>query len=197
MPSCRRSTGGRSAPEFGNHSAATVIAARAPIRRLSPDAVGELAPALGALLLDAVADGASVGFMADLSREHATDYWRAIAAVPEGRVVLVSEDAEGVAGVVIVVPMQADFQPHRAGIAKLVVHRRARGRGLGAALMQAAEEEARALGKTLISLFTRNGGDAERLYARQGWVKAGMIPNDSLQPDGSPCDVAIYYKRIG
>jgi ribosomal protein S18 acetylase RimI-like enzyme len=167
------------------------------IRRLSAKEIDQSAPSLAALLTDAVRDGASIGFMDDLTLERATDYWRSVAASPEGRVVLVGEDTDGVVGVVIVAPIDNEIQPHRAEICKLAVHRRARGRGLGTALMLAAEAQASAMGKTLATLFTRDRSGAERLYSRLGWVKVGVIPEDSVKPDGTLCDAAIFYKRIG
>jgi len=167
------------------------------IRRLGTEDIRGFAPILAALFLDAVQEGASIGFMDDLTLERATRYWCDVADAPQGRVVLAGEDAAGIAGVVIVAPMPGETQPHRAEIAKMVVHRRARGRGLGTALMRAAEDEARAMGKSLATLFTRSGSDAERLYRRLGWLKAGVIPDDSLKPDGALCDGAVFYKRIG
>jgi GNAT superfamily N-acetyltransferase len=167
------------------------------IRRLAPRDVAEAAPALAAIFVDAVADGASIGFMADLTAERAAGYWRGLAAAMGERVVLAGSDAEGIAGVVIVAPLATGFQPHRAEILKLVVHRRARGRGLGAALLRAAEDAARALDRTVLTLWTRHGGGAEPLYSGLGWTLAGIIPDDSLRPDGTLCDAAIYYKRIG
>ena len=167
------------------------------IRRLGTEDIRGFAPVLAALFLDAVQEGASIGFMDDLTLERATRYWCDVADAPQGRVVLAGEDAAGIAGVVIVAPMPGETQPHRAEIAKMVVHRRARGRGLGTALMRAAEDEARAMGKSLATLFTRSGSDAERLYRRLGWLKAGVIPDDSRKPDGTLCDGAVFYKRVG
>lgn len=166
------------------------------IRVLSAGEIAAVASSLAALLVDAVEDGASIGFMNGLTIERAAGYWRALADSPAGRVVLVAEDAAGVAGTVTVVPMRNEFQPHRAEIAKLVVHRRARGRGVGANLLIAAEDQARAMGRWLLTLFTRDGGEAERLYLRAGWRKAGVIPEDSLRPDGNLCDGAIFHKRL-
>jgi GNAT superfamily N-acetyltransferase len=87
-------------------------------------------------------------------------------------------------------------QPHRADVKKLLVHRSARGRGIGMALMTAAEEAARARGRTLLVLDTALGDDAERLYARAGWNRVGVIPGDALFPDGSPCDTVVFWKNL-
>jgi ribosomal protein S18 acetylase RimI-like enzyme len=166
------------------------------VRALAADELARATGALAELLVDAVHDGASVGFLAGLDRERATLYWRDVAAEPKGRVVLIAEDAAGIVGVVIVAPIPVEVQPHRAEIFKLIVHRRARGRGLGERLMRAAEAEACAMGRRVLSLYTRHGSDGERLYARLGWTRAGIIPDDSLKPDGTLCDAAIFYKRL-
>ena len=169
------------------------------IHALGPDEVENAASALGAVLLDCVAGGASVSFMADLTRERAEAFWRGVAeaARHDRRGVLVAEDDEGIAGVVEVIPAGPDNQPHRADIAKMLVHRRARRRGLAEALLRAAESAATAMGKTLLVLDTVTGGDAERLYARLGWTRVGVIPDYALFPDGRPCDTTVFYKRGG
>ena len=87
-------------------------------------------------------------------------------------------------------------QPHRAEIAKLLVHRAARGRGIAALLMDAAEAEARAEGRTLLVLDAVTGGDAARLYDRLGWTTVGVIPGYALYPDGRPCDTTVFWKRL-
>jgi GNAT superfamily N-acetyltransferase len=87
-------------------------------------------------------------------------------------------------------------QPHRADVAKLLVHRSARRRGLARLLMEHAEREARAEGKTLLVLDTVTGEDAERLYTRLGWTRVGVIPNYALYPDGSPCDTTVFWKAV-
>jgi GNAT superfamily N-acetyltransferase len=167
-----------------------------PIRRLTPDDIAASAPSLACLLLDAVADGASVGFLADLAAPRAEAYWRGIAAATDGRVVLAADDAQGIAGVVLVLPYATEIQPHRAEIAKLIVHRRARRKGIATALLQAAEDSARGMGRTVLSLFTRAGSEGEPLYRARGWTRVGVIVADSLRPDGTLCDGAIYTKRL-
>jgi GNAT superfamily N-acetyltransferase len=169
------------------------------ILALDPDAIEVAASALASVLLDCVQGGASVSFMADLSRDQAEAFWRGAAneARADGRAVLVAEDAAGIVGVVEVIPAWADNQPHRADIAKMLVHRRARRRGLAEALLRAAEQAAADMAKTLLVLDTVTGGDAERLYARMGWMKAGVIPDYALFPDGRFCDTTVFYKRVG
>ena len=152
---------------------------------------------LAQLLLDAVASGASVGFLDSLSAHDAAEWWRAkIASADLRAVFLVARDAEGIAGTVQLLPAAMPNQPHRADIAKLQVHRRARGQGLGRALMEAIESRARAAGFTLLTLDTKLGDSAETLYERSGWTRVGVIPNYALDPDGSSCDTVIFYKQL-
>jgi GNAT superfamily N-acetyltransferase len=154
--------------------------------------------ALAAVLVDCVEGGASVSFMHPLAPAKAAAFWRGLAGdVAAGRRLLfVAEDAVGIVGTVQVVLDQPENQPHRADIAKMLVHRRARGRGLGAALMRAAEEGARAAGKTLLVLDTATGSDAERLYLRLGWQRVGVVPDYALWPRGGLCATTFYYRRL-
>lgn len=149
------------------------------------------------VLIDCVEGGASVSFMAPMSRDTADAYWRqASASIASGeRVVLVAEDGEGILGTVQVVLALPENQRHRGEIAKMLVHRRARRRGVGAALLAAAERNAVDAGKTLLVLDTASG-DAERLYLRQEWQPCGQIPNYALMPDGTPCATTIYFKAL-
>ena len=150
------------------------------------------------LLLDCVDGGASVGFVLPLPRERARSFWRRTAdEVAAGRrVLLVAEDAAGICGAVQVVLDQPDNGPHRADVAKMLVHRRARRRGLGESLLRAAEDAARARGKTLLVLDTETGSDAERLYARLGWVRVGEIPRYALLPAGGLCSTTYFYRDL-
>jgi GNAT superfamily N-acetyltransferase len=154
---------------------------------------------LSDVLIDCVAGGASVSFMWPLSREKAHMFWRdtAASAARGERVVLAAEDAGGaIVGTVQVVWAQPENQPHRGGLAKMLVHRQARRHGIGAALLVAAEQSARSAGKTLLVLDTVTGGDAERLYARLGWQRCGEIPNYALWPDGRPCATTVFFKSL-
>jgi len=166
------------------------------IRRLHTVGETELQQ-LAEVLMDCVAGGASVGFMQPLRAERALVFWRDVAAgVERGeRVLLVAEDAEGIVGTAQVVLAMPDNQPHRADLSKMLVHRRARRGGVGAALLRAAEAAAREAGKTLIVLDTASA-EAERLYERGGYVSAGVIPGYALWPQGGPCDTRIYYRVL-
>jgi GNAT superfamily N-acetyltransferase len=153
---------------------------------------------LSDVLIDCVEGGASVSFMLPMSRPKAEAFWRTVAAsVARGeRLVLVAEDDAGViVGCVQVILAQPENQPHRGDLAKMLVHRRARRRGIGAALLAAAERSALSAGKTLLVLDTASG-DAERLYARKGWQRCGQIPNYALWPDGTPCATTIFFKFL-
>ncbi len=154
--------------------------------------------ALADLLIDCVEGGASVSFMHPLAPEKALAFWRRVGeGVAAGaRALLVAEDDGGVVGCVQLVFDLPENQPHRAEIAKMLVHRRARRQGVGAALMLAAEAEARAAGKTLLVLDAVTGGDAARLYQRLGWQTVGVIPGYALWPRGGECATTFFYKSL-
>jgi GNAT superfamily N-acetyltransferase len=154
---------------------------------------------LSDVLIDCVEGGASVSFMLPMSRAKAEGYWhRTSACVARGeRVVLAAEDAAGtIVGTVQVILDQPENQPHRGDLAKMLVHRRVRRQGVGAALLAAAERSALSAGKTLLVLDTASGA-AERLYARQGWQRCGQIPNYALMPGGTPCATTFFFKTLG
>ena len=155
---------------------------------------------LSDVLIDCLEGGASVGFMLPISRAKAEGFWHSTSAsLARGeRVVLAAEDAAGtIVGTVQVILDQPENQPHRGDIAKMLVHRRVRRQGVGAALLAAAERSALSAGKTLLVLDTVTGSDAERLYARQGWQPCGQIPNYALWPNGMPCATMIFFKLLG
>jgi GNAT superfamily N-acetyltransferase len=153
---------------------------------------------LADVLVDCVEGGASVSFMLPLTQERARAFWQGLAdAVVQGRRLLfVAIDAAGIVGTAQVILSQPENQPHRADIAKMLVHRRGRRGGIGAALMRAAESGAHAAGKTLLVLDTVTGGDAERLYERLGWARVGVIPDYALWPQGGFCSTTVYYRRL-
>ena len=156
------------------------------------------AKALAALLIDCVEGGASVSFMHPLPMAEALAFWHGVggAAARGERGLLVAEDESGIVGTVQLVLAQPPNQPHRADLSKMLVHRRARRRGLGQALMQAAEQLARDCGKTLLVLDTAST-DAERLYISLGWQRCGAIPGYALLPHGGLCDTTYLYRVLG
>lgn len=154
---------------------------------------------LSDVLIDCVEGGASVSFMHPLSREKAERFWRSSGdSVDRGeRIVIGAKDADGViVGTLSVIFAVPENQPHRADLAKMLVHRRARNAGVGAALLQAAEQAARAAGRWLLVLDTVTDSAAARLYVRHGWRRCGEIPNYALWPDGRLCPTTFYYKEL-
>lgn len=164
------------------------------LHALDPQSLAELTD----VLLDCVNGGASVGFMSPLSRQHAAAFWTRIATdISAGRrAILVVSDDIGICGTVQLVLDLPDNQPHRADLCKMLVHRRARRRGVGASLMTAAESLARECGRSLLVLDAVTNGDAARLYASLGWTRVGDIPNYALMPDASLCGTTYFYKDV-
>jgi GNAT superfamily N-acetyltransferase len=154
--------------------------------------------ALAGVLIDCVEGGASVSFMHPLTRDRAVAFWRRVAqGVAAGeRALLVAEDGQGLCGTVQLVFELPENQPHRADLAKMLVVRRARRQGLGAALMRAAEATARECGKTLLVLDAVTGGDAARLYEHLGWTRVGEIPGYALMPRGGLVGTTVYYRNL-
>ena len=169
---------------------------RLTLRRLAHVDDAEIA-ALAALMVGVVEGGASIGFMLPIDAARAEAFWRSVAAAVERneRALFVADDGDGLVGTVQLVTAQPENQPHRADVAKMMVAPRARRQGIGAALMQAAEHEAVAQGKTLLVLDTASA-DAERLYARLGWQRCGTVPGYALLPQGGPCDTTYFYRVL-
>lgn len=167
------------------------------IRRLAAPTADDLA-GLSDVLTDCVDGGASVSFMAPVSREKAMAFWQRVAedAKAGRRILLVASDETGIVGTVQVVLDMPENQPHRGDIAKMLVHRRARGCGLGAALLTAAEAAARQAGRSLLVLDTVSDSSGARLYQRLGWVRVGEIPDFALLPQGGLCPTTFYYRHL-
>jgi len=168
-----------------------------PIRRLHGVDESQIV-ALADLLIDCIDGGAGVSFLHPLAPDRARAFWRDVADdVSKGaRALLVAEDDSGIVGTVQLVLAQPENQPHRADLSKMLVHRRARRRGLGAALLGAAEQTARECARTLLVLDTNTASDAERLYERLGWVRVGEIPDFSVQPRGGLRATTVFYKKL-
>jgi putative methionine-R-sulfoxide reductase with GAF domain/GNAT superfamily N-acetyltransferase len=171
---------------------------RVEVRSLGADEARGLIDALAEVLVDCVAGGASVSYMAGLSHSEARAVFEGVVAeVERGRRLLFAAFIDGaLVGTVQVVHALPPNQPHRADVAKLLVHRSARRRGIGRLLMEHAEAESTNQGKTLLVLDTVTGSPAERLYQRLGWTKTGVIPDYALDPDGRPCDTTILWKQL-
>lgn len=169
------------------------------IESLGADAAAREIPALASLLEDAVDSGASVGFLPPMPPGEAAGYWQTVvAALRNGaRVLLVAREPDGR----LVGTAQVDLEArpngrHRAEVAKVIVHTSARRRGIGRALMLAAEDHARLHGRTTLFLDTRRGDPAERLYESVGWTFVGSIPRYARSAAGGLDGNAIYYKLL-
>lgn len=168
------------------------------IRPLSAAEAESHLPALVSLLRSTVDDGASIGFLPPVPDAEADAYWREVlpGVAEGGRVLIGAMDGERLLGCVQLALEGRANGRHRAEIQKLMVLPDARGRGLGAALMAAAEDAARAGGRTLLVLDTREGDAAERLYRRLGWTQAGRIPGYALNADGGRDATLFFYREL-
>src|SRR6187551_1220049 len=168
------------------------------VKRLQTVSAEQLAE-LADVLMDCVEGGASVSFLFPIERQRALAYWAGVASgvVNGERALVVAEDAHGICGTAVLVLGLPQNQPHRADLSKVLVHRRARRQGLGAALVRAAEATARDCGRDLLVLDTVSGSDAQRLYERLGWVRVGDIPRYALLPTGEFCSTTYYYRDLG
>ena len=168
------------------------------IRRLDAAEAQVQIDGLAAVLTDCVEGGASVSYMAPFTHEDARTAFEVVVADVEAgsRVLLAAFDDGEVVGTVQVNLATPPNQPHRGDIAKLLVRRSARRRGIAAQLMEAAEREALAEGRTLLVLDTVTGDAAEHLYERLGWTRVGVIPNYALYPDGRLCATTVFYKQL-
>ena len=170
----------------------------ATIRLLDAAEARAAIPELSEVLTDCVNGGASVGFMQPYTNADAEPYWQDVVdAVASGATLLLVAELDGRSvGTVQVGAAQMPNQPHRGDLKKLLVHRSARGKGLARLLMDAAEREAAARGKTILVLDTATGSDAEAIYPRLGWERVGVIPDYALWPEGGLCATTLFYKRV-
>ncbi|GAB3726670.1 GNAT family N-acetyltransferase [Hymenobacter agri] len=171
------------------------------ITSLGVAAARALLPQLGELLRDAVDSGASVGFLPPLPAAEGIDYWQSVvAAIEAGHRVLLVAHAPGTGELVGTVQLDLATRPNsrlRAEVSKLLVHTRARRRGVARQLLEALETQARQLGRTTLILDTRHGDGAETLYRTLGYQFVGIIPEYFINHDGRPHATAVYYKLLG
>lgn len=169
------------------------------VRRLTGSEAASAVDGLADVLIDCVEGGASVSFMLPLERETAVAFWRGVSdgVARDERILLIAEDDSGqLLGTVQLIVAQPENQPHRADVAKLLVRRSARQRGIAQRLMAAIDDAARGAGKTVLVLDTQTGGTAERLYLRAGWQRVGVIPDYALMPDGAMCATTFFYRTL-
>jgi GNAT superfamily N-acetyltransferase len=165
------------------------------IHLLSPQQAPAKRDALVDLLVDSVAGGASVNFIWPMTRAKAEKWWDgALASHARGERILFTAEKDGsIDGTVQLILAAPENQSFRADLAKMLVHSRARRQGLGALLMQAAETEARRIGRTLLTLDTETGSAGERLYARLGWTKFGEVPGYATSADKRSRNAASFF----
>jgi GNAT superfamily N-acetyltransferase len=168
------------------------------MRTLDPAQLRASRSELVDLLSDAVADGASMGFMLPLDQQGMTRYWSEVAEDVESgaRVCIVAARDGRIVGSVQLALCAKPNQPHRADVQKLLVHRSVRRQGIGGALVQAVEDLARERGRVLLLLDTRSGSAADRLYRRRGWQAFGIVPGFAYDPDGTLAGCTFYYKQL-
>jgi GNAT superfamily N-acetyltransferase len=168
------------------------------ITRLSAAEVDACAEDLAAVLVDAVAGGASVGFLAPLSLDDAVAWSRALVPdVADGSVLVWVARTDGkISGTVQLRLTAAPTGAHRAEVAKLTVLRSARGHGYGRRLLAAAEDGAASFGVTLLMLDTQTGSAAEGLYSSGGWTRVGTVPGYAADPAGELRPTTFFYKKV-
>lgn len=171
----------------------------ATVRSLSADEAARCIDALADVLIDCVEGGASVSFMLPLTRDRAVAFWRGVAdSVSRGeRILLVAENEAGrIVGTVQLILSLPENQPHRADVAKMLVHRAVRRRGVARRLMTALDDAARAAGRRVLVLDTVSGSAAARLYERTGWQCVGEVPDYAMWPGGGLCPTTFYFKHL-
>lgn len=188
----------------GLHAAAAQTQARTPagVRKIGSQDVQWL-PALCDLLIDGVHRGASLGFLAPLSRYAALEYWHAVFARlgPHHGLWIACSASESGAGEQLLGAVQLSLCPranahHRGEVQGLMVHSRARGRGVASLLMARVECAAAVQARTLLVLEAPSGSQAEAVYVHLGWQRAGEIPDYDASADGNLQGAALYFKRL-
>ena len=168
------------------------------IRIFGPTAFEQNIPRFAEILIDAVDSGAGVSFMKPLTRQDAEDFWRGqLASIAQGKTFpIVAEHQGQIAGLVLLIKAWAPNQPHRADVAKLLVHRNFRRQGHATALIKALEEKARAMGLTMITFDAVAGSAAESFYKSLGYICVGYYPDYAYSGDGKLDGTALFYKRV-
>jgi acetyltransferase len=171
----------------------------AQLRRVTTDSFAHYRDGLIDLLFDAVRNGASIGFMADLDREQANAYVNGVhSALKDGSLLLwvIVHNERVLASVQLGLCQKANGL-NRAEVLKLQVLQEARRRGFGQQLMAALELGARQHKRGLLYLDTEAGSAAEVFYKNLGYIRVGELPNYCRSPDGGYSPTAIYFKTLG
>ena len=171
---------------------------RVEVVELNIDRFVESIPELAELTLDAVAEGSSINFLSDVTLAQAASWWTSrTEQVANGRITPFVARRDGrLVGSTLLIRSVNPNSPHRAEIAKVIVHRSARRQGIGRALMLAAEARAKADGRWLLVLDTVAGSPADDLYRSLGWHETGTVPNYALSPDGEPQAATFFWKDL-
>jgi len=169
------------------------------IRTLDAAEAGARLGELADILVDAVAHGASVNFMAGFAHDEGRAFWaRQLPSIGDGTTQLHVGEAGGrLIGTALLMYAHQPNAPHRADVGKMLVHSSARRRGLGRRLLSAVEAAAAAAGRTLLLLDTESGSAGDRLYRSCGWVEVGRVPDHAFRPDGGLAETTMFYKRVG
>ncbi len=166
------------------------------IALVSPDQMDMAAVGLADVLMDSVAGGASVGFLDPLSRLVAERWWTETLSAPGNRTWVARDEDDSIIGCVLLSLAPLENADHRAEVRKLLVHRRARGQGVGRALLAKVELDASALGRTLLLLDTESGSPAEALYLASGWLPYGLVPDHARVPSGEMAETTFMLKNL-
>jgi GNAT superfamily N-acetyltransferase len=160
------------------------------VDRLFPQELDDLTE----VLVSCVAEGASLGFHAPLSPDVAHGWW---AGIPRDGVILLVAERDGrIVGTAQLQPAESENGVHRGEVAKLLVHPDSRRQGIARALMMALEGEARAVGKSLLVLDTREGDPSNDLYRTLGYREAGRIPGWARDAAGTLSATVFWYKPL-
>ena len=153
---------------------------------------------LSDILVEAVALGASVNFMAGFSRDEGRAFWRKqLRGLANGATQLfVGDDGERLVATVMLTFAHQPNAPHRAEISKMLVLSHARRQGLGRRLLMRVEEAAREAGRTLLMLDTESGSAGDMLYRSCGWTEIGRVPGHAFRPDGQLAQTTLFYKQL-
>lgn len=168
------------------------------IRPLMADEAERRLSEFAEILVDAVAHGASVNFMAGFTQTDAEAFWRGqLPGLAAGdRLLLAADDGHRLVGTAIVYFMQQPNQPHRAEIGKMLVHSALRRQGIGGRLLGAAEAAARSAGRTLLMLDTETDSEGEKLYRAHGWIEFGRVPGHAFKPNGVLATTTFFYRQL-
>ena len=169
------------------------------LRTLDAEEAEAHLPDLATLLVDAVAHGASVNFMAGLTDADAQAFWRGqLPGLADGTRRLIVAEADGrIVGTAVLTQAPQPNAPHRAEVGKMLVHSGMRRQGLGRRLLAAAEAAALDAGRTLLLLDTETGSAGDLLYRACGWTEVGQVPDHSYATDGRLASATVFRKALG